>query len=92
MGVIDRCAGDRALGLGVTELSDQDRTVARMIDVGTRLHKDDGADTLIMGCAGMARYRDRIEDAVGCPVIEPCQAAAAMALGRIALNWHNKGN
>ncbi len=29
MGVLDRCAGDRALGLGVAELADADRTLAR---------------------------------------------------------------
>jgi Asp/Glu/hydantoin racemase len=92
MGVTDRCAGDRALNLGVADLSDPHRTVARMIEIGQTLIETDGADVLIMGCAGMARYRDRIEAALGVPVVEPCQAAAAMALGRIALGWTgNKG-
>ncbi len=89
MGVLDRCAGDRALNLGVAELSDADRTFARMIEVGTTLRDEDGANVLIMGCAGMASYRDALQDALGLPVVEPCQAAAAMALGRIALNWEN---
>jgi 4-hydroxy-tetrahydrodipicolinate synthase len=30
---------------------------------------------LIMGCAGMAAYRDRLEAETGLPVVEPCQAA-----------------
>ncbi len=90
MGVTDRCAGDRALDLGVADLSDPHRTVARMIDVGRTLIETDGADVLIMGCAGMASYRDRIEAALNVPVVEPCQAAAAMALGRIALGWHSE--
>ena len=51
--------------------------------VGARLAA--GADVLIMGCAGMAQYRARLEAALELPVIEPCQAAAAMAVGRIAL-------
>ena len=78
-------AGDRALGLGVLELADRDRTLA-MIETGRRLRDEDGANVLITGCAGMAYLREPLEDATGLPVVEPCQAAAAMALGQIALN------
>jgi Asp/Glu/hydantoin racemase len=40
----------------------------------------------------MAQYRDTLEAQTGLPVVEPCQAAAAMALGHIALNQsHRKG-
>lgn len=85
MGVLERCAGDRALGLGVADLGDPGRTLARMQEIGARLRDDDGADVLIMGCAGMADYRKDLATALRLPVVEPCQAAAAMALGRIAL-------
>jgi len=87
MGVLDRLAGDRALGLGVAELADADRAVAAMVDTGRRLRDEDGAEVLIMGCAGMAAYRDHLAAETGLPVVEPCQAAAAMALGRIALGY-----
>jgi Asp/Glu/hydantoin racemase len=40
-----------------------------------------------MGCAGMARYRDALEEAVQLPIVEPTQAAVAMALGRVHLGW-----
>jgi hypothetical protein len=43
------------------------------------LRDEDGADVLVMGCAGMARYRDRLQRHVGLPVVEPSQAAVAMA-------------
>ncbi|MHB2169826.1 aspartate/glutamate racemase family protein [Alsobacter sp. R-9] len=85
MGVMQRFAGDLAIGLGVAELADGERTLSRMIDVGHRLRDAHGADVLVMGCAGMARYRRPLEDAVGIPVVEPTQAAAAMALGRVRL-------
>ena len=88
MGVLGRCAGDRALGLGVADLRNAEKTLNRMIDIGRQLRDIDGADTVIMGCAGMAIYRDAIQDALNIPVIEPCQAAAAMALGQIALGWY----
>ena len=90
MGVLDRLAGDRALGLGVLELADRDRTLAAMIETGLRLRDEDGANVLITGCAGMAFLRAPLEEATGLPVVEPCQAAAAMALGQIALNLSHR--
>ena len=90
MGVLDRVAGDRALGLGVAELADPAITQERLIDTGRRLRDQDGAEVLILGCAGMARYRAVLEQVLQIPVIDPCQAAVAMALGRIALSQTHK--
>lgn len=90
MGVLDRLAGDRALGLGVAALADPDQSLAAMIATGKRLRDEDGADVLIMGCAGMARYREPLQDATGLPVVEPTQAAASMALGLIQLNLSHR--
>ena len=90
MGVLDRLAGDRALGLGVAELADSGVTQTRLIDTGRALRDQDGADVLILGCAGMARYRPVLEQVLQIPVIDPCQAAVAMALGRIALSQTHK--
>lgn len=87
MGLNNRLAAERALGLGVTELSDEDKTLERMISTGQALHEQDGADVLVMGCAGMARYRDRLQEAVGIPVVEPTQAAVMMAIGRVQAGW-----
>ena len=86
MGVLDRLAGDRALGLGVAELADAERSLKAMVACGKRLRDDDGANVLIMGCAGMAAYRGPLQEATGLPVVEPSQAAVSMALGQIALN------
>ena len=85
MGVLPRIAGDRALGLTVADLADTGRTVAAMARTGRRLRDEDGADVLVMGCAGMAAYRETLEAETGLPVVEPCQAAAAAALGQVAL-------
>jgi len=91
MGVTDRLAGDRALGLGVADLADLDKSKAAMIATGKRLRDKDGADVLIMGCAGMAHYRESLESETELPVVEPTQAATAMALGHIALGQSHKG-
>lgn len=90
MGVLDRLAGDRALGLGVADLADPGKSLGAMIATGKRLRDEDGADVLIMGCAGMAHYRDPLQDATGLPVVEPSQAAVQMALGHIALGLSHK--
>jgi allantoin racemase len=87
MGVGAQLAGSLPVGLGVTALADAPRTLARMVEVGTTLRDRHGADVLVMGCAGMARYRDELEEAVQLPVVEPTQAAVAMALGRVRLGW-----
>ncbi len=91
MGVLDRLAGDRALGLGVADLADPDKSLAAMIATGKRLRDADGANVLVMGCAGMAHYRQSLEDETGLPVVEPCQAGAALALSHIALRQSHKG-
>lgn len=88
LGLTGRLAGELPLGLGVTELSDEKKTFGRMVETGGKLRDDHGADVLVMGCAGMALYRKRLEDALGIPVVEPTQAAVAMAIGRVRLGWH----
>lgn len=87
MGVGGRLAADLAIDMGVLELADRQRTLARMIEVAARLRDDHGADVLVMGCAGMAAFREPLRHAVGIPVVEPTQAAAAMAIARIQLGW-----
>jgi Asp/Glu/hydantoin racemase len=87
LGVMDRLAGELPVGLRVSELSDEKTTFGRMVEVGKRLRNEHGADVIVMGCAGMARYRKPLHDALGIPVVEPTQAALAMAIGRVRLGW-----
>jgi Asp/Glu/hydantoin racemase len=85
LGLAARFAGDLPLGLGVVELSDEDRTFARMAEVGARLRDEHGADVLVLGCAGMAQYRAPLEQSLGLPVVDPTQAAVTMAIGAVRL-------
>jgi allantoin racemase len=87
LGVSERLAGELPVGLRVVELSDEKKTFRRMVEVGKELRDAHGADVVVMGCAGMARYRKPLQDAIGVPVVEPTQAAVAMAIGRVRLNW-----
>ena len=79
MGVAERLAGELPVGLEVTELSNEKKTYGRMVSVGKALRDTHGADVVVMGCAGMARYRDPLQKELGIPVVEPTQ--------RVRLNW-----
>src|SRR6516165_6776903 len=83
MGLADRLAGERPLEMSVAETASGERTLARMEAIGRELVEQDGADVIVMGCAGMARHRRPLEEALGVPVIDPTQAAVAMAIGAV---------
>jgi allantoin racemase len=87
LGVSERLAAELPVGLKVVELSNEKKTFGRMVEVGKTLRDTHGADVVVMGCAGMARYRKPLQDEIGIPVVEPTQAAVAMAIGRVRLNW-----
>jgi len=83
MSLMDRFAGERPLDMSVAETASGDGTLARMIEIGRELKNEDGANTIVMGCAGMSRHRAALEDALGVPVIDPTLAAVTMALGTV---------
>jgi Asp/Glu/hydantoin racemase len=82
MGALDRVMAERPLNMTVDETARGNRTLERLTEVGGQL-LEDGADAVVLGCAGMARHRAPLEAALGVPVIEPTQAAVAMALGAV---------
>lgn len=83
MSLMDRFAGERPLNMTVAETASGADTLERMIKIGRDLKDIDGANVVVMGCAGMARHRIALEDAIGIPVIDPTQAAVSMAIGAV---------
>jgi allantoin racemase len=83
LGLTERLAGERPLNMSVAETAAGEGTLARMEAVGRALVAEDGADVLVLGCAGMARHRRPLEDKLGVPVVDPTQAAVAMAIGAV---------
>jgi allantoin racemase len=72
-----------ALNLPMETLLDPDAARAALIAAGRELAAM-GAETLILGCTGMAHHRMAVWDAVRLPVIEPAQAAVGLALVALA--------
>jgi Asp/Glu/hydantoin racemase len=84
LGLAGALAGDRALGLGVAALGDDaEATFAHLAEVGAQLRDADGAAAIVLGCAGMAAHRARLEGMLGIPVIDPVQAAVEAALAAL---------
>lgn len=85
MGVTGRFAAEVAVNLNVVDLADETLTRSRMTECGRTLRDVHGADVVVMGCAGMTKYRAALEEELGIPVVEPTQAAVIMAIGRVRL-------
>lgn len=67
-GLENRCASIRITGLGVIATDKEKRE--KLIQEGMKAVKEDGAEVLILGCAGMAGLDKEIEKIVGVPVID----------------------
>lgn len=79
IGLADRLAGEVAMNVSIETLLEPRTARARLAEAGQALVRA-GADSIILGCTGMSHHREALEEAVGIPVIDPCQAAAGQAL------------
>lgn len=80
LGLRASVVNERPLDLPVHLSGVAEHAFARMVSVARQLIDEDGANALLMGCAGMADLRAQLEAEVGVPVVDPCQAAARAAL------------
>lgn len=78
-------ANDRAINVHMADL-DGDQVIDRIVSVGETLRDVDGAQSVILGCAGMAKYRAKAEERLGIPVIDPTQAAVARLIAMMMLS------
>jgi allantoin racemase len=79
-GLIERCAGIRATGLGVLEIdADAGKTRAALLEQAQRLITEDGAEVICLGCGGMASLDKDLETELGVPVIDGVVAAVKLA-------------
>jgi Asp/Glu/hydantoin racemase len=80
MGLEDRLAGEVALNVSMDALLDPEAARAVLIAAARDL-VGMGAETVILGCTGMAHHTAAIRAEVGIPVIEPARAAGCLAAG-----------
>lgn len=85
-GIADRLASVRATRLSVLEfVADLEAGKKALIEEGRRALEDDGAEVLLLGCAGMAGLDQEMEDELGAPVIDGVAAAVKIAEGLVDL-------
>jgi Asp/Glu/hydantoin racemase len=82
MGLEARLAAEVALNVSMETLLEQD-TARAALQHAARACVAAGAGAVVLGCTGMAHHRAAVEDAAGVAVIEPCQAAAVLALAAV---------
>jgi len=82
MGLDSRLAAEVALNSSMETLLHPAMARASLIEAAKTCVAA-GAGTVILGCTGMAHHRAAVEDAVSVQVIEPCQAAVALALATV---------
>lgn len=81
-----RLAGDRSIDKTVVELMATD--VVETVSRTARLLRDeDGADVVILGCAGLGSYRQALQQTLGIPVIDPVQAGVSLACSQLDLAY-----
>lgn len=84
LGVDTRLAGEVAMtgSVSVAESGHGEESYSALRVAGKKLQQM-GAGAIVLGCAGMSGHRQRLEDELGLRVIDPTQAAVAMALGNL---------
>jgi Asp/Glu/hydantoin racemase len=83
MGVLGRMVDELPLnGASAAAVGTSDAIFEQTVELGQQL-KDRGAGALVLGFAGFAPRRAALEARLGMAVIDPVQAAGAMALGAL---------
>ncbi len=80
IGLENKCASIRCTDLTVLEVeSDPDRAVRELTEEAGKAVKEDGAEVICLGCAGMGPLDKRIEKEVGVPVLDGTVSAVKTA-------------
>jgi allantoin racemase len=89
LGLADLFASVRGVGASVMDLASQKPgAFERIVEAGRACRTEDGAEVLVLGCMSMAflpGVAQRLQAAVGCPVVNPVLAALKTAEMVVAL-------
>jgi len=85
-GLESRLASVRAVGVSVEETTgDEGKTKEAVLTEARKAIEEDGAEVIILGCAGMAGYDKDLEEKLGVPVLDPSAVALKMAEAMVDL-------
>lgn len=89
LGYSDRLVALESIDLGVLDIDrDINATVEKLVEKA-KAAVGKGAETIVLGCTGLAGLAEKIEKEVGVPVVDPAGAALKVLEGLITLNLYN---
>lgn len=80
LGVEPRCASVRSSGLAVLDLErlPHQQVCDRLAEEARAAVEQDGAEVILLGCAGMAGLQEAVASAAGVPVVDPVWAGVTL--------------
>src|SRR5215470_9011817 len=87
-----KCASVRAININVEEcVIDRERTLGELTRQIQRIVADDGAEVVILACAGLCGYDAELSHRSGVPVLDPVSVGVKVAEGLVGLGLsHSK--
>lgn len=80
LGLESRLASVRPLEMSVLEMEDDpERAKLRIKEVSGTAVNQDGAEVIVLGCAGLAGYTSEIETELGVTIVDPSRVALKLA-------------
>lgn len=77
-------ASVRPLGMTVAETdADPVRTKERILEVARQAVEEDGAEVIVLGCAGMVGYAEEVERKLGIKVLDPSSVTLKVCEGMV---------
>jgi len=88
-GLESALASVRALDLSVSETdADPEATKKRILEVARQARDEDGAEVIVLGCAGMVGYAKDVEQRLGLVVLDPMGVAFKICEGLVDAGVH----
>jgi len=89
-GYESRCASVRSSGLAVLDLDalPREQVIDTLVREAQRAVRDDGAESVVLGCAGMADLEARLRETLDVPIIESVAAGVTLAAALVRLGLH----
>ena len=81
------CCSIRSIGLGVLESEDKERLLKALTEKGRACMEEDGAECILLGCAGYVQFAEKMKEDLGIlvldgvvPAVKLCEAMVEMGV------------
>lgn len=76
----DKCASVRGINVNVEKcVTDRENTMNQLSEEVLKIVKEDNAEVVVLGCAGLCGYDEALQELVGVPVLDPVTVTVKFA-------------